>query len=932
MIEHVGRIFSMRRSEVGPATLLFFYLFLVTGAYLMGQAVGDAMFLTVFPRHLPYAMIGSALMAGTFVAVYIRLSVRVRLEWLMVSTLLFFALSFASFWGLIRLQKNWACLLVLVWVYSAGAILPMMGWTLANTILTTREARRIYGLIGAGALLGGALVSLTTADMVHHRRLAPQTALLAIVLILAVCALLVHLLFRNARPRLVAVSHAPEVDRETPQNFGESLKLICSSRYLKLLTGLIAIGCLATCILGYQFKLIARDTYGTNTEALADFFCRFNGYMGLASFVFQLALTPLLLSTLGIRVTLFIVPVALMGSSLGVLAAPSLLTAGILRGSHYILRFSIDKSSTELLYVPISPGVRSQVKSFIDTFVWRSADGIAGLILLFFANVVDFSPSEVSLVNLVALAGWIFIANAVRREYLNALRQAIERRTLNPEQTAARMLDTTTTEILANTLECSGEQQLLYGMSLFEIGNKTGWHPALRRLLGHRSPSVRLQALRLLDNAGDPAIRPQAEGMLGDESLEVRAEALRYLVAHAGRDPLTLLSQGVDLPPHVIQGAVATFLATSGEPEYLTAARHILQSMLVESGPEGAPSRREAAQILGAIPPPSELHGGLGGLLLDEDVEVVEQALLSAGKSRARELLPVIIDKLGQPRLAATARAALADYGRVAVGTLHSRLNDSGVPAAVRRQIPQTLALIPVPDSAAALANSLAQPDPGLRCEVLKALNSLRERDPALIPDSVDFADMVHAELIGHYRSFQVLAALNLPGENAVGMDSYGNTRLMRRAFREHMDSELEHIFRLLALLYRPHDMHNAFAGLRSGRPQLQANALEMLEHLLQPDLFRRLASVLDPDLDLKQRLDSARRYCLVDVVSRTEALRILLHSEDPWLRACALYTAGRLGLVELVPDMNAVSCDHETLLVETRDWALARLAMSQRA
>ena len=28
MIAHVGRIFSMRRNEVAPATLLFFYLFL----------------------------------------------------------------------------------------------------------------------------------------------------------------------------------------------------------------------------------------------------------------------------------------------------------------------------------------------------------------------------------------------------------------------------------------------------------------------------------------------------------------------------------------------------------------------------------------------------------------------------------------------------------------------------------------------------------------------------------------------------------------------------------------------------------------------------------------------------------------------------------------------------------------------------------------
>jgi len=141
---------------------------------------------------------------------------------------------------------------------------------------------------------------------------------------------------------------------------------------------------------GYQFKIIANDAYIGNTEGLVDFFCRFNGYMGLAAFIFQLALTPLLLSKLGIRVTLFVAPAVLMGSSLGVLAAPTLLMAGILQGSHHILRFSLDKSSTELLYVPVSPRVRSQVKSFIDSFISRSADGIAGLILLLFAERTEF--------------------------------------------------------------------------------------------------------------------------------------------------------------------------------------------------------------------------------------------------------------------------------------------------------------------------------------------------------------------------------------------------------------------------------------------------------------------------------------------------------------------------------------------------------------
>jgi AAA family ATP:ADP antiporter len=923
MIDPLGKLISLRRSEVGVASLLFFYLFLMIGAFMMGQAVGDALFLAVFPKQLPDAMIGSALAVGALVAVYIRLSSRLRLESIIIGTLLVFALLFAGFWLLALLQLPWVYLLVYIFVYAMGAMGPMMGWTLANYVLTTREARRIFGFIGAGAILGGTVTSFITADALRQGRLLPQSLLVAIALMLAACAILVKLLFWKAGQRLAALSQAPVARRQTPRSVGQSVKLIHNSPYLLRLTGLIVIGCLATCIVGYQFKLIAKAAYGTDTAGLAAFFGRFNGYMGLASMVFQLALTGPLLRAFGIRVTLFVVPVALMACSTGVLFAPTLLAGCLLRGSHYVLRYSLDKSSMELLYMPVSPEIRSQVKSFIDTFVYRSADGIAGLTLLLCANVLKFNPGQVSLVNLLVLAGWIAVANGVRREYLNVLRLAIERRKLDPEQTAAQVLDATTTEVLAQALQRGGEQRLLYGMSLFEMGRNAGWHPALRCLLEHRSPDVRHMALRLLSDAGDREILPRVEVLLGDESFEVRAEALHYLVVHTGRDPLMLLDEKSDLPAYVLQTALVAYLARIAEPDYSSAIELILQKMLAQAGPEGVLARREAARVLGVIPP-SPLHNRLHELLRDNDHEVVEQALLSAGKIRRGEFLPVVIEKLGNPRLLAASRAALMLYGESAVATLESSLNDPAVPAAIRRRIPQTLSRIPATESAAALAHSLSQADPGLRYDVLKGLNKLRELDPALLPGDVDYEDMLNAELMGYYRSFQILAAYDSSTGNKEGD---GPGLLLRRAFKERMDRELERIFQLLALLYHPRDMYNAFVGLTSGPPQLKANALEVLENLLQPDLYSRLANVLDPEVDPQQRLAFARRFCGVDVSSRIEALRILLHSEDTWLRTCALYVVGGLRLTELSQDMKKIGRSGDPLFQETWNWALARLA-----
>jgi AAA family ATP:ADP antiporter len=923
MTPYLERLLNVRRKELAPASLLFLYLFLAIGCYIMGQSAGDALFLSAFRNYLPHAYIGTALAVGVFISAYIRLSHRLRLEPLIIASLLFFALSFAFFWWLTGLIGKGAYPFIYIWVYMAGALAPAMGYTLANYCLTTREARRVFGFIGAGANLGAPCAGFLTAGLTHGAHVRPETLFLVVGLGFGLCALSVRLLFQRTRQRLVGFSERP-LESDAPRNLRQVWAHIRASRYLLLITALVALGCTSTKILTYQFQLISNDHFSANKVALAAFFGRFNGYMGLGSFILQMLLTGPLLRSLGIRVTLFVLPVMLLGGTTGVLLVPVLFTACILKGTHGLLRFSLDKSSAELLYLPVAPPrVKGQIKSFIDGFVWRMADGLAGVVLFVFGNRMRFSPGRISAVNLLFLAGWIAIAYGVRREYLRVLRWAIERRTLDPERTTAGVLDSTTTEVLAQALGRGGEQQVLYGLSLFEVGREPTWHPALRGLLEHPSAAVRQRALHLLADAGQREALPQVEKMLADESVEVRAEALRYLVIQSGKDPLDLLATATDVPAHCLQSAVVIYLARS--PDYSAAAYLLLQTMLSTAGPEAVHSRWEAARALGTVPAPSELHAELFKLLGDQNPEVVEQALLSAGRIRSRQLVPLVIEKLGQPRLLGAARAALGQYGEQAVGTLQDHLNNASVPVAVRMRIPSVLARIATPRSGAALAESLVQSDPELRYEVIKALNKLRSRDPALLPSGIEIADMLDSELMGYYRSFQILAALDQ--QAGVFRPSPGGETLVASAVRERMAVEFERLFRLLGLLYPARDIHNAYAGLTSERPQLQANALEVLEQLLAPDLYRRLAAGVDPESTLAERLAFAQRLCRTGVSSRNEALRILLHSDDGWLRACAVHAVGQARLADLSEDVHRVPHASDPVLDETWTWTSARLA-----
>jgi ATP:ADP antiporter, AAA family len=415
--------------------------------------------------------------------------------------------------------------------------------------------------------------------------------------------------------------------------------------------------------------------------------------------------------------------------------------------------------------------------------------------------------------------------------------------------------------------------------------------------------------------------------MLGDESSEVRAEALHYLVAHTGKDPLTLLSTETNLPEYVVQGSVVVYLARTEVAEDLAAAQMILESMLAHDGSDAARSRAEAARVLGAIPATCVLQGELVKLLGDEDPLVVEQALLAAGKTRNRDVLPTVIEKLANPHLLGAARAALVEYGDHAIGTLQDYLNDDQGSLEVRKQIPGVLARFGTAKAATILANSMIHTDAGLRFDVVKAMNRLRKDNPALLPPNEEVTDMLEVEAMGYYRSFQILAAFDPASFNvATSGRAPGELCVLTRALRERMEHEVERLFRLLALLYPPRDIHNAYAGLTSGQARVQANALEVLEHLLRAEHYRLLACALDPDIGLKEKLHFAERLCHTRVESQAEALRILLHSEDRWLCACALHAVGELGLPDLNQELARVARRGDSLLEETWKWTTLRL------
>jgi ATP:ADP antiporter, AAA family len=837
----VNRIFNLRPGDFRRGLPLAAYYFLIITFYMMGRVARDAIFLDKFTaQQLPYVDMSVAAISGVLIALYIRVGRRANVRNLQLASLLFFAASLPAMWWAQHVRHAaWLPPLFYIWVGVCGILAVSQVWTLANFVWTTREAKRLFGILGSGGIIGGiagGFLAKWTAG-----RLGTDAMLLLMAALLALCAVLVVIIWRQRQ--VTQDSSAPAANETRPRNLIESFNQVRQSPHLRAIAALILLSSVVTTVAGWQLKAIAKEAL-VQKDALAAFLGAFYGYAGTASLVAQLLLTTKLLRRFGVGVALLLLPLFLTAGSVAVLLSGSLLAVTLLKGSDAVFRYSVDTSAMQLLYLPVRSGIKVQVKSFIDTVVWKIGDGLSGLTVLIFATYLHFSAQQISAVALVLLGGWLVAAVIARRQYVATLRDNIQRANIRPAEVSLPTLDQATTNVFAEKLTSANAKDVLYALTLFQMGQQLQSHGAVRKLLAHPSPDVRAKAMEILNESGDLSVRDQVAGLLTDEDLDVRTEALRYLTRHDRLDPLSRIEQLGDFAGSAIRSATVAFLGRPGESQNVDAAGMILDGMIAERGADGRETRLEAARVLAILP--EDFEPRLESLLDDTHPDVQREAVRTAAALRKRRFVPALIRCLAHPKLRAEAADALVAFEDGVVGTLHDHLTDPDQAMDIRQAIPGVLLRIGTPAAAAALTDALIEPDLDQRFRIISALNKLQETNRELAFDRQMVDTAMIAELTGHYRSYQILGTLG--GEP--------DDRLQQA-----MTGEVERIFRLMKLLFPALELKEAYTAMLSADAVMHANALEFLDNTLSPQLRSLLVPLLDSEVTVTERIRLADRF-----------------------------------------------------------------------
>jgi AAA family ATP:ADP antiporter len=891
---------DVRREEVRALVLMIVYGFLAMTSYYVVKPVRNAVFVDrVGADNLPYVYILTAIIVSVIMVAYSRWVHRIGHKTLLLGTFAFLASNLLAFRWLLLLEDD---IVVSGAFYIWGKLYPLLivsqFWLVGNLLWTTRQAKRLFGPIGLGLILGGIAGSSVAGWATEH--LGSENLLLAAAAMLGVCAGIVVLLDRD-----IGRGETGEA-RLVGKLSKDAVRLLTESPNLRMISAILMLTILVSTLVDWQLNQ-AVEAAIPGEDAKTVFYGRFFLLLNVVSVIIQVLLTSFVLGRFGVGVGLLVLPLSLLAASVGIFLVPILLTAALAKGAEQAIRYSLDQSTRELLFLPVPTDVKYKVKPLIDLAVYRGGTGIGGLLLLVFTNWLGLGLRGVALIAATLIVVWVAATFRMRHEFKESVKRLIGIRSVGLRELIAQRVESQPTEDLRRGLQGADEEEIVYSLGLIRHQDPLAFTKELRELLQHDSPEVKSRVLGLMARAGYGGAVHEARALLVDPDLDVRIAAMEYVCRFGTDDPEQELRDALRDDAYGIRAAaIATILRSGGTLEPRSGGplrlEHVgeagTEAWEELSSEEDLEARLYAARLLVDADLESERGRRVLGMLLnDPDDAVRHAALQAAALSRSSKHLPVLVDRLEVPRDRNAALRALQRRAPEIRDLLLAKLKDEGATMQQRLTIPKILRETADQETVDRLIATVPELPPQLRYEALKSLGKLRRDRRDLDFERYDVDPLVQREAEEAYlwaRRVHVLA-------ETAGHEGFLIAILGRR-----MEEAAERAFRALGLQHEMEDLEAAFVALRSPDPVMKQRGYELVDNAL-PRKYRVLFDpLLNPEKSWAERAAAAEERFNVPKEDRAAILEALGNESGiavPWLARMELTgerPSGRLAPEEI--------------------------------
>lgn len=872
----------IRPDERRDAVAAFLVLFGFIASHTMLETARDALFLARIPAtHLPAMFLAIAVLSFAVSTAQRRLagSLGGRVElalWTAVAAVVTF-----GFWLVVPTAGAGGLYALYIWSGLLGILVLVHFWTLLGATFSITQAKRLYGVIGAGSVLG-ALVGSGAAGLAA-RTVEPRALLLVASLGFLATALLPLRFTRQVAPA------SPGSGERT--GLLEAARFVVRHAYAGRVASLLVIATVCVTFADYLFKSAVAAEIAK--EELAAFLGTVSFALNLASLVVQVGLVPALVRRFGVGASLAVLPLLLLASGVGMALVGTLAAAVAIKTVDGSLRYSLHRTASELAYFPLGDEARSRTRSFVDLVGHRGGQAVASIAILA-AGALGAAPALLAMVLVALAAVWAWLAIALRGPYLELFRSRLRGRRIGMGDEELH-LDLASLETLVRALGSENDNEVLAALDVLDREGKVDLVPAL--ILYHPSELVLSRALDMFTRAKRRGVVPVIDRLSDHPSPTVRA-ALLAARSVLDEDPAPLLARLEADPAPEVRAAIVVNLVVSGAlPE--SEGRERVEAILREGARE---ARIALAEAIGR-----RAAGSFAEVLIrladSDDVEVRLAAVRAIGRAQTPGCVPLLIRMLSQERLRPDVERILVETGGETLEELERALADRTLPAMCRVRIPQTLARLDAERAAPMLLEWLTQESEGaVRFQILRALGQLVRRIPSLALDRALLDRTIEATVRGAYGHLERRLTLQRGAEAVPSRRTPGHEALVQLLADEEINAS-QRLFSMLALAYRSDDFHEIHRGLRSGRKDARATSMELIDAALPEPLRTAVVGLVD-DVAETDRIAAAGRYHSPSELDYEGALADLLGSSHESIREITAFHVGELGLVALAERM----------------------------
>ena len=887
-----GALFHVEPGEDALVGSLLATSFVLGISLVLLRTAGDTLFLAWFrAEDLPYAFFATLVLVPVAGVVYNRLHQWLGDTWMAGLGLGFLAAGSGLLYVfLVTGDARWAAALLRVFVEVANALAALTFWGPVASLLTLRQAKHLYPLIGTGELVAGILGGVAVTPLVRFASVE-QLVLLAAAFGALAGVMLIGVLGANRR-------QAEPEDRQPEE--GEArrglLRTVARDRYLLLIALSYVFYYVSYELLRYVNVVQIEARFLLDTAAMASFFgalaaVRTLLVLGVRTFAsgrliarYGIGLGLLSLPTVQIGGALVLLVVALGGGG-GALLFWAVILLGVIEE---VVRAALNKPAVLLLYRPLTNHRRNLTQTVVETFVDPGATALVGVLILglgaaLATATVSTKVAGLTALMLVALVALLVVFALLYREYTKAVVDALSRGHL--KSTRPPLNQPGAIEVAATHLSSDNTREVLYALRVLEkLVDGDRLIAMLGGLLAHPSAEVRRGALGLVERRRLGALRASVLERLRDERVpEVRGATARAVAALEEDEATTGLVPLFDDPsPDVRRGAIEALLRYAGVPGAM-AAGETLRQLAASAEPA---HRAEAAEIVGAVALPG-YTALLRHFLADTDLGVRRAALGAIGRTRNLSLLPVLIDALDDHAVRAAAARALVAAGAAALPALGALLADARVPVAKGTRAAEAVGRIGGADGPAILRKHLDHPVREVRARIVAGLRISAWREPG------ETAPGIHERIAAEVEEAVGLAAAKADVAAAEGAE------LVVAALDRELERSRDLVLSLLSLIHPAQPILWARRHLARADPDKRAYALEVVETICPRPVREVFLPLLETD-DPAEILRRLRPRAPVVRMSAEDRLRALAARNHPgataWLATSARHAiAGKL-------------------------------------